>query len=66
MLNLPTWIVEYATRRPTLSRPLTSGDYRRAEVSAMDRDGAAAAFSQRFGVLCRIVSIYPGSATGMA
>lgn len=61
---LPTWIIWYRTRRPTLTAPLAHRDYAQIEVSAMDRDGAAAAFRQRYHY--EIVSISIGSPTGMA
>jgi hypothetical protein len=63
---MPTWIVEYARRRPTITRPLVRVDYLRIEVAAIDPDRALAAFRQRFPVECKVVSISVGSPTGMA
>jgi hypothetical protein len=54
---LPTWIVQYDKRRPTLTAPLAAADRGEIEVSALDRKAAAAAFRQR---------ISPKSATGFA
>ena len=64
MLSLPTWIVHYAKRRPSLVAPLTGRDYEELEVGAKDRDGAAAAFNQRMPAQCSIVSIRLGGALG--
>ncbi len=70
MLTLPTWIMTYARRRPRLGAPLVSTDYAEAEVGALDRDGAAATFTQVMGMRgnyeARIVSIHIGSGTGPA
>lgn len=63
---LPTWIVEYQRRRPTITRPLGRDDYLRVEVAALDEDRASAAFRQRYPAACRIVAVYVGSPTGMA
>jgi hypothetical protein len=62
---LPTWIVWYNKRRPRLGHGLTAADRGSIEVGALDRAGAAAAFSQRFPTY-HIVSISMGSATGFA
>lgn len=62
--SLPTWWVEYERRRPTLRSPLTSEDRGKIEVGALDREGAAAAFRQRFAG--KIVAIYPESGTGFS
>lgn len=64
MMLMPTWIVHYRRRRPSLTRPLTRADYLSVEVGAIDRDGAARAFNQRYSG--EIVSISMGSATGFA
>jgi len=66
MLSSPQWRVEYRKRRPTLTSPLTSRDYATVIVGAMDREGAAAAFRQRFDAQCEIVSVSLESATGPA
>jgi hypothetical protein len=63
MMQLPVWLVEYEARRPTLTRPLTTEDHLSILVGASDRDGAAAAFRQRYGGH-RIVSISLHSALG--
>jgi hypothetical protein len=63
---LPTWIVQYDKRRPTLTAPLAAADRGEIEVSALDREAAAAAFRQRFPADHMIRSISPGSATGFA
>lgn len=65
-MNLPTWKVQYDTRRPGLGRPLTRADRSEVEVAAADREGAAAAFRQRYPAAYKIRSISPGSATGFA
>jgi hypothetical protein len=63
---LPTWTVQYVTRRPTLTRGLTMRDRGEIEVAGLDRDHAAAAFRQRFPSNYRIEAIFPKSATGFA
>jgi hypothetical protein len=63
---LPTWIVQYDSRRPSLTRPLTRADRGEVQVGAADREGAAAVFRQRFPAGHRIRSISMGSATGFA
>jgi hypothetical protein len=65
MMQLPTWIVTYS-RKPRLGAPLTSKDYQQVEVSASDRDGAYAAFNQRFPPHLVVRSIHTGSGTGMS
>jgi hypothetical protein len=63
---LPTWMVYYRKRRPTLGRPLTSRDYDAVEVGAMSQEDAAAAFRQRFPPSHEIMAICAESGTGMA
>lgn len=63
---LPTWTVQYVTRRPTLRAGLTMRDREEIEVAAMDREGAAAAFNQRFPANYRIEAIFMKSATGFS
>lgn len=63
---IPTWWVEYAKRRPTLTRPLTHRDYERIEVSAIDEPSASRAVVGRFGPGIRVVAVYMASATGFA
>lgn len=65
-MMLPTWMVQYVTRRPALHAGLTRADRGEVEVAALDRGGAAAAFNQRYPANCRIEAIYLKSATGFA
>lgn len=64
IFSLPTWFVTYTTRRPTVCRPLTAADYATVEVGAANKDGAAAAFRQRFPPSNMIVCIAAGSGLG--
>lgn len=66
MFQQPTWIVQYATRRPSIRNGLTAADRGEVEVSGTDRDSAAAAFRQMFPVNYRIEAIFMRSATGFA
>lgn len=54
---MPTWLVEYETRRPTLTHPLTSADRGSVEVWARDLAGAKDAFRQRYAYIITAVSM---------
>lgn len=65
-MDLPTWLVQYDRRRPTLIEPLRTADHSEIEVAAIDEAGAEAAFRQRFPACCTIRSISLKPATGFA
>ena len=64
MLHLPQWRVEYVRRRPALGKPLTLADRDTVIVGALDRDGASAAFRQRYPAGYNIEAITLYSAMG--
>lgn len=63
---LPQWAVHYIKRRPRLRAGLVSSDYATVLVGALDREGAEAAFLQRFPPSHSILSITLHSGTGAA
>lgn len=65
-MPLPSWTVQYLSRRPTLTRPITTADHAEIEVGALDRAGAEAAFKQGFPASHKILAIILKSATGPA
>lgn len=67
MMSLfPIWNVQYQSRRPTLTRPLTGADYEIIEVTATNREHAAYLAARRLGPRCRVVAVWMASATGPA
>ena len=65
-MMLPTWIIQFTTRRPTIRAGLTMNDRGEVEVAALDRERAAAAFRQRFPASYQIEAIFVGSPTGFS
>lgn len=63
---IPTWIVEYRSVRPTLTRRGLGTDIKRIEAAAMTPEDAARAVKSHIQGYCEIISVSVGSPTGMS